>query len=266
MPFDLDRYHARRVSTLVGARVRYVEETGSTMDDARAGADADSALSPGTAYVAGNQRAGRGRQGRQWVTAPGVGLYVTYHLRAEAAPTVPLLAAAGALAAQDALVEACALRTELKWPNDVLHGGRKLAGVLAEARHPASGTAGAPDVFLGIGINLRPNPNLPADVAVLATNVADAGGDPGVPETVLAALSNALERWSHEAEHRPRTLVDAWRSRLITLGTTVRLATPDGRIVAGEAVDVGDTGDLLVRHGDGTTGRYSAGDVTTVKD
>lgn len=266
MPFDLDRYHARRASALVGAHVHYVEETGSTMDDARAGADADGARSIGTAYVAGNQQAGRGRQGRQWVTAAGVGLYVTYHLRPEASPTVPLIAVAGALATQDALLDACALRTDLKWPNDVLHGGRKLAGVLAEARYPVVGGSPAPDVFLGIGVNLRPNPGLPPEVAALATNVADAGREPGALEDVLSALSNALERWTHEAEHRPRTLVDAWRQRLVTLGTMVRLATPDGRIVAGEAVDVAETGDLLVRHADGTTGQYSAGDVTTVKD
>src|SRR5688572_16548137 len=113
------------------------------MDDARAGAANGSAC--GAAYVAGAQTAGRGRLRRTWASATG-GLYVTYHLCHTNAETAPLHSVAGALAVVDALQATSGLLVDLKWPNDVLHQGRKLAGILAES------TLGERiDVFLGIG-------------------------------------------------------------------------------------------------------------------
>ncbi|PKN78633.1 MAG: biotin--[acetyl-CoA-carboxylase] ligase, partial [Chloroflexi bacterium HGW-Chloroflexi-9] len=76
MPFDLARYHSLRRSRIVGVEVVHLDETGSTMDDARTGAQAGRPV--GTAYVAAAQTAGRGRQGRSWVSEPGAGLWVTF--------------------------------------------------------------------------------------------------------------------------------------------------------------------------------------------
>ncbi|MFN8585309.1 MAG: biotin--[acetyl-CoA-carboxylase] ligase [Dehalococcoidia bacterium] len=245
-------------SVRIGREVRYAERTASTMDDARAGADRDGERSAGVAYVGGQQTAGRGRQGRNWISEPGAGLYVTYHLvPAVAVEHVPLLAAAGALAVADAARELARLETELKWPNDVLHAGRKLAGVLAEARHGPR-----LDVFLGIGLNLR-EAALPPDVRALATSLEAASGRSPEPETALAALSVALEAWCILLERDPSALVEAWRSRLVTLGQPVRLALPEGGTVEGNALDVTSNGELLVRAGNGEVRPYAAGDVTS---
>src|SRR6185295_3291249 len=122
--------------------------------------------------------AGRGREGRSWVSAADAGLYVTYHLSPQRSANAPLLTIAGALAVADALLSTCGLRVDLKWPNDLLFEGRKLSGVLAEAR-PSGRRV---DVFLGIGVNLTTNPSLPPEVAEIATSVEQAGVTPPTRE------------------------------------------------------------------------------------
>ncbi|MGE0227338.1 MAG: biotin--[acetyl-CoA-carboxylase] ligase [Dehalococcoidia bacterium] len=259
MSFDHERYRSLHRSGYLGRRVQYVEETTSTMDDARAGAALEGDASPGTAYVGGRQTAGRGRQGRQWVSEPGVGLYVTYHLvPRSAAPTLPLFAAAGALAVGDAVRELTDIETAIKWPNDVLHGGRKLSGILAEARHGMR-----VDVFLGIGLNLRPAA-LPPEVRDIATSLEAAAGFAPSTEEMLAALSASLEHWSEVLESSPAEFVQRWRARLVTLGRRVRFALPDGSVEEGTARDVTATGDLVVESDRGVESQVAAGDVTII--
>ena len=257
-PFDLAAYERTRPPGRVGAAVHYRERTASTMDDAREGARALGDEGHGHVYLAGEQTAGRGRQGRTWVSAAAAGLYATYHLCPNEPARVPLLSLAGALAAADAVGETSGLTTRLKWPNDVLHDGRKLAGVLAEADHGER-----LHVFLGIGINVRATRDLPPEVARTATSIERAGAPPPALEALLAALSGALGRWVERAEADPRGLLAELRSRLETLGERVRLSTPAGD-VEGEAVDVNEHGELVLRGDDGALTAYAAGDVTTV--
>jgi BirA family biotin operon repressor/biotin-[acetyl-CoA-carboxylase] ligase len=259
MPFDFDRYRALRRSTSVGAEVVYRESVASTMDEARAGATAG--MPPGTAYVASAQTAGRGREGRTWISAAEVGLYVTYHLIPAQPTQAPLLSIAGALAVADALQSTCGLTVDLKWPNDVLHEGRKLCGVLAEARH----NLGRADVFLGIGVNLTSAPELPPDVALIATSVAEAGAEPPSREGLVAALSGSIERRAMQAQVDPEGLIADWRGRLVTLGRRVRLHTPSGD-VEGEAVDVSAAGELVLRLDGGEERAFAAGDAMAVRE
>ena len=263
MPFDVELYQRQRGSSAagggVGVAVRFREETASTMDDARDGADGGEPC--GTAYVADVQNAGRGRQGRQWISPAGAGLHVTFHLCPSHSERSQLLSAAGALAAADAVLETSGLETELKWPNDVLVGGRKLVGVLAEARHGAR-----LDVFLGIGINVRVAEGMPEEVNAIATSIEREGVESPneIPslERLLATLATSLERWAALFDRDPDALVEQWRGRLGTLGQRVRLATPSG-VAEGEAVDVTRHGELVLRLDDGSTEAYSAGEVTT---
>ena len=262
MPFDFDRYRALRrptASGAIGAEVVYREVVASTMDEARDGASAGRPA--GTAYVAGEQTAGRGREGRSWISAAEVGLYVTYHLVSARPTQAPLLSIAGALAVADALQSTCGLVVDLKWPNDVLHAGRKLCGVLAEARHHL----GRADVFLGIGVNLSTSAALPPEVAAIATSVADAGVPPPTREALLAALSGAIERRAMQAEADPAALIAEWRARLVTLGRRVRLHTPGGDI-EGEAIDVTPAGELVLRLDGGEKRAFAAGDAITTRD
>ncbi|MQC19021.1 MAG: biotin--[acetyl-CoA-carboxylase] ligase, partial [Chloroflexi bacterium] len=195
----------------------------------------------------------RGRQGRSWVSEPGAGLWVTFHLRTHASAGV--VAAAAALAVADALEAVAGLTAELKWPNDVLYGGRKIAGLLAEAR---PGTAG--DVMLGIGLNLRTPAGLPPEVLAIATSVEQAGRPAPPREAVLAALSTALERRLEQASEVPQALLDEWAGRLVTLGRRVRVEAP-AEAFQGVATGVDTTGALRVRLDDGSERTCVAGDV-----
>lgn len=256
MPFDFERYRSLRRSATVGAEVVYREVVTSTMDEARAGAS--SGLPAGTAYIAGEQTAGRGREGRTWISAAEAGLYVTYHLIPSQPTEAPLLSIAGSLAVMDALRTTCQLEVDLKWPNDVLHGGRKLAGVLAEARH----NRGRADVFLGIGVNLTTSPELPADVAAIATSVEEAGAVPPSREALAAALSGSLERRAMQAQVDPKAMIAEWHERLVTMGRRVRLHTPGGD-VEGDAIGVSSSGELVLRLDGGEERSFAAGDATT---
>ena len=263
MPFDFDRYRALRRpasgAASIGAEVVYRETVVSTMDEARVGASAGRPA--GTAYVAGEQTAGRGRAGRTWISAAEAGLYVTYHLIPTAPAQAPLLSVAGALATSDALRGTCGLVVELRWPNDLLHEGRKLCGILAEARHHLGRT----DVFLGIGVNLTTSAALPPEVAAIATSVAEAGVEPPTREALLAALAGTLEHRAMQAEVDPAGLIADWRVRLVTLGCRVRLHTPGGDF-DGEAIDVTPSGELVLRLDGGEERAFAAGDATTTRD
>ena len=256
MPFDEPRYHTLRRSHVVGAVVRHRDETASTMDDARDGATAGDP--PGAAYVAAAQTAGRGRQGRSWVSEPGAGLWVTYYLRLPES-TLPLTVAAG-LAVCDAIEVAAGLSCDLKWPNDVQHGGRKLCGILTESVAGVDGVR----VFMGIGLNLRTPAGMPPEVVQIATSIEQEGRPTPAREVMLAALSSALEARLAQLERAPEVVLADWRARLITLGQRVRLTMPSGDTVEGDAVDVLPDGSVVLDV-EGARQSFQAGEVTSTR-
>ena len=256
MSFDLERYRASLTASAVGVRVEYREQTGSTMDDARALLAAEPDLEVGTACIAGEQLMGRGRLRRHWVSALDLGLYVTYYLRPEVSPDAPLISLAAALAVAEAVRTVCGAEVVFKWPNDVLYEGRKLCGILAEARS----TGDRLDVFLGIGVNVRPNPNHPPEVAALALSLEEIVGMAPAIEDLAAALSNSLEQHVGHVDHDPDRVVGEWQANLGTLGQRVTITTASGAFT-GEAVNVGSRGELIIEGKDGERREFSAGDV-----
>ena len=121
----------------------------------------------GLCIVAREQTAGRGRQQRAWASPAGAGLYFSLVLRPRLEMRAwPLLTLMSALAVADALGEACRLETDIKWPNDILAGERKVCGILAETVETNAGRA----VMVGIGINLK-QCVLPEELLSVATSV-----------------------------------------------------------------------------------------------
>lgn len=165
----------------------------------------------GLSILADEQTAGRGRLQRAWSSPRGAGLYFSILLQpAIAVDHWPLITFMAALAVGDALSEACDVNTDIKWPNDLLSGERKICGILAESVETPSGRA----VIVGIGINLTSDA-YPAEIAAVATSVAEAAGRAPERETLLAALQQALSRWYsllHEIDG-PEKIVAAWTSR-----------------------------------------------------
>ena len=233
--------------------VRWHDSLPSTMDEASAHATAGAPR--GLVVGADRQTAGRGRRGRVWESPAGAGLYFSYVARppAHANAALPLLTLAAGVAVREGLQSALGLTTELKWPNDVMIGRRKLAGILAEGL--AIGTA-AQAVVIGVGLNLRPAA-YPPDIAARATSLEDELGravDRGhVLAEVLAAVSDRLDT----LEHRPGDILQAWRAASPSAtGTRVEW---DGR--SGTTAGVDDAGALLVRTALGLD-RVIAGELT----
>ena len=142
----------------------------------------------GLCVVAAEQTAGRGRLDRQWSSPRDAGLYFSVVLRPSLAQgSWPLLTLMTAMAVQDALYEACNLRTDIKWPNDVLAGDKKLCGILAETVETPAGRA----VIVGIGINLNQH-SFPPELESSATCVEAVSGRKANLEVVLESLVKAL--------------------------------------------------------------------------
>jgi BirA family biotin operon repressor/biotin-[acetyl-CoA-carboxylase] ligase len=223
------------VSARLGTPRLHLRATDSTND--RAKALAAEGAPHGTLVTAGEQHAGRGRQGRTWTAPPGRALLLSLVLR----DWPPLLPLAAAVAVADVVGE----RAAIKWPNDVLLDGGKVAGILAEAR-AQEGWA-----VLGIGLNVAVRPgDLPAE---LRGRAATLGLEPAAIEPALAALLRALgERIAQD----PAALLDAFRERDALRGRAVRWQRG-----AGIAAGVGDDGRLLVDLPDGTQIGLDAGEV-----
>ena len=220
----------------------YVEETGSTNADAVE--LAEGGAPEWTLVVAGQQTAGRGRLGRSWSSAPGKALLLSVILRPPLAPAraavLPLLVAA-------TMAEAAGPRrvVRTKWPNDLVVGERKLAGVLPEAK--VSGRT-LSYLVVGIGVNVAmAEDDFPADVRDIATSLELEGLDRDM-ESLLGRFLVAFR-----GAYRPNDpdfashAVATYSARCSTLRRRVRATTTSGGVVEGVAVRVTDEGALVVR-------------------
>jgi BirA family biotin operon repressor/biotin-[acetyl-CoA-carboxylase] ligase len=213
----------------------HLRATTSTNDRARELAQAGAPH--GTLVTAAEQTAGRGRQGRTWTAPPGSALLLSLVLRDPPA----LLPLAAALA----VAEVAGAGAQIKWPNDVLLDGRKVAGILAEGR-PQDGWA-----VLGIGLNVALRlEELPPELRDTAGTL---GLEPADLEPTLERLLDALERTLALDE---ATLLDAYRARDALRGREVRWTTGRGR-----AAGIDGEGRLVVELPEGGRTALSAGEV-----
>jgi BirA family biotin operon repressor/biotin-[acetyl-CoA-carboxylase] ligase len=206
----------------------------------------------GTVVVANSQAAGRGRRGRVWLDEPGASLLLSVVLRPRLElGRLPLLSLAAAVAVAEALVEVAGLAPRLKWPNDVLVGGRKIAGILLESR-----LGPAPLVVLGIGLNLTQRA-FPPVLAGRATSVALETARAVDRERLLEALLEALDRRRADLERGALAeVLQRWRTLSDTLGRTVTIDD-----VHGVAADIDEAGALVVADGDGRRRLVVAGEL-----
>jgi len=257
-----DAFTEDRLRAALGARpLRFFPTLGSTQDEARAwaqsGADLPAPSQPHAVVIAEEQTAGRGRQGRAWIAAPGSGLLVSVILRPQVdAERLPQVVMAGAVALHEALAPLLGPALALKWPNDLLVGGRKLSGILAEATWLGDDLAA---VVLGIGLNVHPR--FAGDLATTATSLDAARGQFTDRLALLPALLAEVDRWAGLIG--ADELVHAWRHRLGTLGKRVTIFPQLDRRdpYQGVAERVDDFGALYVRLASGEVRRVLAADV-----
>ncbi|WP_248961850.1 biotin--[acetyl-CoA-carboxylase] ligase [Sphaerisporangium perillae] len=240
------------------SRLSVVDRTGSTNADlaqaAREGAH------EGAVLIAELQLAGRGRLGRVWTAPSRSGLTFSLLLRPAVPPArqgwVTLLVA---LAAASAVRRVAGVDVRLKWPNDLLVGERKLAGVLAER------VEGAVIVGMGLNVSVRPE-ELPVGTATsLAIEDAECTDRDPLMRAVLREIETHYRDWvAAEGDADACGLRAAYRAMSATIGNEVRVELPGERVLEGVATGVDGSGHLLVRSG-GVDHSLSVGDVVHVR-
>lgn len=228
------------------------------LDEARAGVDA------GLVAVADHQTAGQGRLGRSWIAPAGSSLLVSVLLR-PSGDQVPIsvFVMAGALGLADAVERVAGFAPALKWPNDLVVGERKLAGLLAESDRSSAGEVRA--LVIGVGCNV----NWPLPMV-----------DDGFPEELIGAATacNLVARRTFDRDVLLTGFLDClsaqlaalddvvatYRSRMSTLECEVRVDL-GARVIEGTATDLDEAGRLVVTTGDGAQETIAAGDVVHVR-
>ena len=231
------------------------------LDEARAGAPS------GLVASADHQSAGRGRLGRAWVAPPGTSLLVSVLLRLEIElEKVNTVAMAASLALLEGLPSELSSRSGLKWPNDVVVGDRKLAGVLAESILPPGDKSNNPEiaVVVGVGCNLEQK-EFPAEVSAIATSCALELEKTITRDDLLNSFLSRLAFWSDEISSGNHwSVISAYRARLVTLGTSVRVDLGN-ETFEGIATDIDSSGRLLVTKINGEHVVVSVGDVVHLR-
>jgi BirA family biotin operon repressor/biotin-[acetyl-CoA-carboxylase] ligase len=250
---------SRVTGRIIGQRLTVVAVIGSTNDAAMAAGHAGEP--EGLAIVADRQIGGRGRLGRSWASAPGLGIYTSILLRPKVPPVgASILTLMAGLATAEAIETVGPVTPVLKWPNDVLCDGQKVAGILTEM---ATMGQEIRCVVMGVGLNVRHRAaDFPVEIAPTATSIELAVGYPVDRGEVIAALYNAMDRW-YEVFRSGRTdaIVQEARRRTVTLGRPVTVLADDRRW-QGMALDLDADGALLVQDSAGTVHRVLADDVS----
>jgi BirA family biotin operon repressor/biotin-[acetyl-CoA-carboxylase] ligase len=251
MPLDLAPVRAR----FPGRRIDWFPTVGSTMtlaaDAARQG------CASGTVIGADQQTAGIGRHGHSWHSEPEAGLYTSIVLRVPVGGNaLPVLMLALGLATQHAIAEVAGLAADLRWPNDVLIGGKKCAGMLAVLEGGA--------VITGIGINVN-HSSFPPDIAPLATSLRLEGGLEVSREGLLIALLQSVDDFMAilVKQGTPAILDLFTQASSYARGRRVRVEQ-NGEIMEGITCGLDSSGFLLVRGDNGKETTILAGGVRPV--
>lgn len=248
--FDLETVRGR----LPGRRIEWSDSIDSTMSVAAE--LARQGCASGTIVGAEEQSAGVGRHGRSWLSERGAGLYVSIvlrlRLRAEALPVVML---ALGLATRDAIIDTTALAPDLRWPNDVLIGGQKCAGVLAQLDSDA--------MIAGIGVNLSQT-WFPENLETPATSVAMAGAKV-TREDVLVVLAGAVDRRLDILAHDGAAAILLAFTEASSYAEARRVrAERNGRCIEGVTCGLDPSGFLKIREDNGMETVILAGGVRPV--
>lgn len=244
---------------IIGKQILTYTSVSSTNDTAKLLAVEGAA--EGTVVVAETQTSGKGRQGKKWVSPAGQGLWMSVILR----PTLkvgdmPLVALAAAVAVERAIARASGLQAGIKWPNDVVIGGKKLAGILVEMQ---SAKDKVNYMILGVGTNLElKHSDLPSELVDRITSVHAAGGGLISREEYLVELIEELDKvYLQLCAGEFDLVLKAWRQKAVTLGSKVRAEGPN-QLIYGIATDIDQTGALLVTTEDGQQVKILSGEVT----
>jgi BirA family biotin operon repressor/biotin-[acetyl-CoA-carboxylase] ligase len=248
------------LSALPVRRIDVVETTGSTNADLLA-RHASGEDIRGAVLLAEHQSAGRGRNGRSWSAPPRSQIALSIGVAADGVPPeswgwLPLLTG---IALVDAITATTGIEAAVKWPNDVLVGTGKLAGILAEVAAPD------PVIVVGLGLNVTLTPDEAPDPRATSLQMLGATelDRDALTAAILRELTARIEKWQTTPGPDP-ALVEDYRRRSSTLGSQVRAIMPGDHEITGTAVDVDSLGRLRSDPGTEVI-TVSAGDITHLR-
>jgi BirA family biotin operon repressor/biotin-[acetyl-CoA-carboxylase] ligase len=252
-----DDVKARLKTKLIGSEILVFEETASTNDVV--GHLAKSGAREGLVVFAESQTRGRGRRGRPWASPRGKGLWFSVLLRPELPPTAAgRMTVAASVAVARALRQSCGVDARIKWPNDVVVNGRKLAGIMTELRVEADEILLA---ILGIGIDVNcKREDFSGELASIATSLELETGSAHDRVALAAQVLAALDQCHHAALSNFETIADEWAKLCTTLGRQI-VVTMGQRRIEGFAQALDSDGALLLRRDSGQIERILGGDV-----
>jgi BirA family biotin operon repressor/biotin-[acetyl-CoA-carboxylase] ligase len=252
-----DDIKARLKTKRIGSEILVFEETASTNDVVEH--LAKSGAREGLVVFAESQTRGRGRRGRAWVSPRGKGLWFSVLLRPSLPPTAASrITVAASVAVARAIRETCRVEARIKWPNDVIVNGRKLAGILTELRAETDEILLA---ILGIGIDVNcEREDFPSDLARVVTSLKMETGSSQDRVSLAVQVLAALDEWYELALTDFEAVVDEWAKLCTTLGHQI-VVTMGQRRVEGFAQALDSDGALLVRCDSGQLERILGGDL-----
>jgi BirA family transcriptional regulator, biotin operon repressor / biotin---[acetyl-CoA-carboxylase] ligase len=247
---------------IIGRDIRVFEETTSTNDVIEK--FARDGVKEGVVVFAEAQTKGRGRLGRKWISPAHRGLWFSILLRPDLRPQeATQLTVASATALRRAIGTVTGMKPEIKWPNDILIGGKKVAGILTELSAEVDRVR---HIILGIGIDVNLDADeFPAELKKSATSLKiEMGGMVSRAELAVAILRELDHDYARIGGGKFPTLADEWESGCATIGKNVTVHIGDRR-VRGCAESLDDDGALIIRTEHGRLERITGGDVTLEK-
>ena len=238
---------------IVGRRLLYYPELPSTMDEAARLGEGEA--DEGAVVVAEKQSAGRGRQGRNWVSQPG-NILVSVLFR-PSLETLPFISIIGGIAAARAVRKVTGLDIKIKWPNDLMIGRRKVAGILAESTIAGNSVWYA---VLGVGMNISLSTEQIDEISPFAISLNAAVGEDVPREDVLRQFLMDLDAL-YLTLGKGQSPIEEWQELLDTIGQRLE-ATWGEETYCGVAEGTDELGNLLLRQDDGSLLTLTAGDVT----
>jgi len=242
----------------LGKTIHYFHAIDST--NSKAYELASQGAEEGEIVIAESQAKGKGRLGRSWFSPPYLNLYLSVILRPKIPPhQAPLITLMAAVATAEAIEKTSGLQPLIKWPNDIILSGRKVAGLLNEIK---SETDRVHFVILGIGVNLNMDEKqFPKEIRPLATSLKEEMGQTVLRKAFLASLLQSMERWyTVYLKEGGYPILELWRKWAQIRGRQVRM-TSFGETITGRAIDVDSDGALIIETKPGEQKRIVAGDI-----
>lgn len=221
----------------------------------------------GTVVLAENQTAGRGRLGREWVSPKGSCIFLSVILKPQIAPSrVPVVTLAAAVSVVKVIEQMTGFRAGIKWPNDVVLGGRKVCGILTEMNSEIDRVN---YMVLGVGLNISvQETDFPEDIRSKAASLLTYARNEGLSFQVLKRndiikmlLSRLEEFYGYIEAENTLPVIEEWKKYSVTLGSEIKLLWK-GKECNGLAMDVTEDGNLLVRFEDGTLHEIVSGEIS----